>query len=238
MLLKEAGIEAKPHAADPQRFLVLPRGCAVPALPGYGEGRFMVQDPATCLAVDLLDLQPGHNVLDACAAPGGKAVLAAERIGPTGRLVAMDLHEDRIALLRRNLERTGHPEVEIVRGNAARMPESAPESGPFDRILLDVPCTNTGVLRRRPDARWRFNPARLSALAGTQRRMLASVALRLAPRGVLVYSTCSLEKEENEDAVQSLLDSQPGFEFWAERRSIPPLAGMDGAYAAAIRRRA
>jgi len=230
------GIETTPHPASPERFLVLPRGCSVPALAGYDEGRFVVQDPATAMAVQLLDPQPADRVLDTCAAPGGKAMLIAERLGPAGRLVAMDLHEDRLVRLRANLKRTQHAEVDILRGDAADPPVSLVEGEPFDRILLDVPCTNTGVIRRRADARWRFAPDRMAALARTQQRILARAAELLAPGGMLVYSTCSFEPEENEGVVHPWLAAQADFKLQQEWRSLPPGSHMDGAYAAVIRR--
>lgn len=235
--LAAAGIEAALHPADPERFLVLPRGCSVASLPGYAEGHFVVQDPATAMAARLLDVQPGSRVLDACAAPGGKAMLIAEQLGPDGRLVAMDLHEDRLVRLRANLKRTRHAAVDLVRGDAADPPASLVERAPFDRILLDVPCTNTGVIRRRADARWRFSPERLADLVRSQQRILARAAGLLAPGGVLVYSTCSLEPEENEGIVQPWLARHPGLELDREWRSLPPRSQMDGAYAAVIRRR-
>jgi len=234
--LLAAGIETAPHSADPEHFLVLPRGCRVSRLPGYDDGRFIVQDPATCAAVRLLDVREGHRVLDACAAPGGKTVLIAEQLGKAGHLVALDLHEDRIGRLRENLARAGYPDTEVMQGDAARLSEETMGSRPFDRILLDVPCTNTGVIRRRPDARWRFSSKRLEVLTRSQQRILAHAAGLLAPGGILVYSTCSLEREENEAVVRNWLEAGTGFALLREWRSVPPNSRMDGAYAAAVRR--
>jgi 16S rRNA (cytosine967-C5)-methyltransferase len=211
-------------------FEKLPRGRRVTEMEGYAEGAFMVQDPATMLAVDLLDVKPGHRVLDACAAPGGKTVAIADRLEGKGSVLALDRHDDRIALLEENVGRARCDFVRVQKGDAS----GCEWSERFDRILLDVPCSNTGVIRRRPDIRWRFSERRLARLARTQAELLDHVARALAPGGRLVYSTCSLEPEENESLVAAWLASHHEFTLIEERRSFPPDSGMDGAYAAAL----
>ncbi len=237
--LKESGIEAQPHPARPADCLVLPRGVRVDAIPGYNEGEFTVQDPSTLMAIDLLDPQPGERVLDACAAPGGKLAVIAQRMSGRGDIVAMDLYEDRLARLKQNLQRLGLNDVTVVRGNATTEDNLRRAVGTvlFDRILLDVPCTNTGVLRRRPDARWRFSLRRLANHADVQRLILGNALLHLKSSGTLVYSTCSLDPDENENLVNAWLAKHPEWECVETKLSFPPDSGMDGAFAAKIQQR-
>ena len=221
-----------PHPAAPETCFTVPHGMRVEAVPGYREGTFVVQDPATLAAVELLDVHPGMTVLDACAAPGGKTAQIAARMRGKGRLIAMDKHADRLAMLCSTLARTRQGWVEVVEGDAA-----APVAEGvirFDRILLDVPCSNTGVLRRRPDARWRFVERRQQKLCAAQQALLANMLQRLAPGGRLVYSTCSLEPEENLRQVEQALANASGVRLEKIEERIPTRAGTDGAFAAAI----
>lgn len=236
--LRASAVDVEPHPFRPEAFLVLPRGIRVTAVPGYAQGAFSIQDPSTLVAVELLDPQPGHLVLDACAAPGGKTALLAERMQDRGRVVAMDLFEPRLHTLRQNIQRLGLRSVRTALGNAAdeRDLASILHADAPDRILLDVPCTNTGVLRRRPDARWRFATDMLDNTVRVQRRILDGAAHVLAPGGRLVYSTCSLQPEENEHLVRSWLDANPGWTLEEEAALFPPDTGTDGIYAAALRR--
>ena len=238
--LKADGIAAAPHPADPERFLSLPPGINISALPGYKEGYFTIQDPATMLAVDMLQISPaGHKLLDACAAPGGKTFACAEQMANKGMIVAADLHADRLAQLRENAERLNFSCIRIQQADASKMDTiaSIKKLAPFDRILLDVPCSNTGVLRRRPDARWRFNRQRLRKLTTLQTRILNSCSRLLAPGGIMVYSTCSLEPDENEKIVERWTARHPDFRIDAMQNSIPPDSGMDGAFCARITRK-
>jgi 16S rRNA (cytosine967-C5)-methyltransferase len=221
-----------PHPAAPHTCFTIPHGARVEAVPGYHEGRFVVQDPATLAAVELLEVRPGQTVLDACAAPGGKTAQLAARMQGRGRLIAMDRHEDRLALLRSTLARTRHDWVEVVEGDAT-LPVGA-DALKFDRILLDAPCTNTGVLRRRPDARWRFNEKRLLKLCATQQALLQNLLPRLAPGGRLVYSTCSLEPEENLRQVEQAVAAVAGVRIDKTVEHLPMRNGTDGAFAATI----
>lgn len=234
-LLAEAGIDGKPHPADPARCIEIPHGVSLQALPGYADGLFSVHDPSTFAAVDLLAPAPGQVVLDACAAPGGKTILIAELMKAQGTLVAMDTHEDRLATVQANIARMKLPWVRPVQGDATQ-PGTPAGIGRFDRILADVPCTNTGVLRRRPDARWRFSLARMQGMAKTQHAILDGLAPLLAPGGRLVYSTCSLEPEEGEQLIAGWLEKNTSFHLAEHKRLIPPACMTDGIYAAALQR--
>jgi len=235
--LHAAGTEAEPHPWAPDRCIVVPHGNRVESLPGYSEGLFSVQDPATLAAVDLLDPRPGESVLDACAAPGGKTAAIAERMRCAGRIVAADVGEPRLLILRSNLSRLGLDAVRVCRCNAGRPGEVAAlcGEGRFDRILVDAPCTNTGVLARRPDARWRFSRESLKECRALQAGMLDALAGGLKPGGVLVYSTCSLEPEENEGLAAWWSERHPDFKPAGSVSLFPPDTLTDGAFAAAWR---
>jgi len=207
---------------------------ALETLGSFQDGWFYVQDPSTLLAVELLEPQPGDRVLDACAAPGGKATYLAQRVHPTGTLRAEDVSAERLALLRGNAERLGVCGLELVLADCDRAAGDAPAG--FHRVLVDVPCSNTGVLRRRVDARWRLQPAELERLAVVQGELLERAAARVVPGGALVYSTCSLEPEENGAVVARFLAGHPEYRLETERELCPFVEAVDGAYAARLRR--
>ncbi len=228
------GIAVSPHDFAPEEFFVIGRGEAVPSLPGFNDGLLTVQDPSTALAVRLLDPQSGENILDACAAPGGKSVLIADRMGGRGRVVALEKHADRLMLLKDTITRSRHGIITPLRADAT---EWVPESGGFDAVLADVPCSNTGVIRRRPDVRWRFSRGRLKRLCSLQQQLLRHLAGLVRPGGRLVYSTCSLEPEENEEIVRAFLAVNRAFFLEKEVRLFPPEHETDGSYAALLIRK-
>jgi len=201
----------------------------------FRDGWFYIQDPSTVLAVRLLDPQPEERVLDVCAAPGGKTTLMAQMMDDDGTVMALDITPARLRRLEENCARLGVRSV--VAGEFPDDEPGAPAEGVFDRVLLDAPCTNTGVIRRRLDLRWRLRPEDLERILVTQRELLSRSALVVKPGGVLVYSTCSLEPEENRGMVEAFLAEHPEFELEQERELFPPEANADGAYAARLRRR-
>jgi len=199
-------------------------------------GKIYIQDPATRHAVDLLAPQPGERVLDACAAPGGKAFLIAAALGSAENLLCTDSNEKRLPRLKENLERLHAGEAETAVHDWTK---SAPEKwhGAFDAILLDVPCSNTGVIRRRVDVRWRLQAPDIEKLVITQRKILEAALPCLAPGGRLVYSTCSIERAENTAQVEAFLAAHPELELVETRDAMPFRDGTDGAFAALIRRK-
>ena len=231
-----AGVRAQLHPSH-EACLVVGHGARVEALPGYAEGLFVPQDPSTLAAVDLLQPRPGERVLAACAAPGGKTARIAAVMQGQGTLVALERHADRLCRLNENLVRLGLDTWVQARQGDAGDSATLGEFGTFDRILLDAPCTNTGVLRRRPDARWRFTSARLRTMVSRQHRLLTALLPLLAPRGRLVYSTCSLEPEENGEQAATVCREQPGFVIVASRSHQPVRDGPAGAFACAIERK-
>jgi len=210
-------------------------------LPGYEQGDFVVQDAAQALVIRYADLPEGCTVLDACAAPGGKAV-ALGRVA--GRVVACDRDRERVARLATNLARAGSGHAWPVVARAEQPPVR-----PVDAVLLDAPCLGTGTFARHPDARRRVSRSALAELASKQRELLDGAAAAVRIIGLLVYATCSLEPEENELQVDRFLTEHPGFR--RERSTavppelcspagdlvlLPQRHGTDGAYAARLRR--
>jgi 16S rRNA (cytosine967-C5)-methyltransferase len=189
-----------------------------------------VQDPSTLLAVRELDPQPGETVLDLCAAPGGKLTYIAQLMRNEGRLFAHDTSPDRLQLIAQNCARLGVTCVQTLLPSTLA-PEATP---PFHRILLDAPCSNTGVMRRRVDLRWRIQLSEIARLRATQRDLLRQAASLLKPGGTLVYSTCSLEPEENHELVDEFLAGHPDFKLERTRELLPFVDGVDGTYVARL----
>jgi 16S rRNA (cytosine967-C5)-methyltransferase len=191
----------------------------------FKQGGFYIQDPSTLLAPRLLAPQPGQAVLDLCAAPGGKLTYLAQLTRNEGRLVAYDIVPERMKLVTENCARLGV--TCTVLDPASPKPE-------FDQILIDAPCSNTGVMRRRVDLRWRIRVEEILRLRTEQLNLLRQAAAWLKPGGAMVYSTCSLEPEENTQVVMEFLAAEPGFKLERERELLPFADAVDGAYAARI----
>jgi 16S rRNA (cytosine967-C5)-methyltransferase len=202
-------------------------------LPSFQNGLFYVQDPSTLLAPIELGPQPGERVLDLCAAPGGKTTFLAQLMQNQGHIVARDTHAARLKLLRDNCHRLGVACVEPVWVSAKPTPAQA--SRIFDRVLVDAPCSNTGVLRRRVDLRWRLQPHELTRLQQLQLELLHQAASELKPGGRLVYSTCSLEPEENQQVIAAFLHQHPTWQLEKETELLPFTDAVDGAYVARLR---
>jgi 16S rRNA (cytosine967-C5)-methyltransferase len=209
-------------------------------LPGYREGHFIIQDPAQAVLARFVDPPAGAVVYDACAAPGGKTIALGREVS----VVAGELSRQRARRLSENLNRAGSGREHVVVADVRQPPIRR-----ADVVLLDAPCTATGTFARHPDARWRVTPAALARISRLQQELLAGAADVVPPGGLLVYSTCSLEPEENEEQVERFLDRHP--EFHREPGPVPAaqllsakgdltvqpqLHDMDGAYAARLRR--
>lgn len=205
------------------------------------EGKLYLQDPSTRVPVDLLAPRAGEAILDLCAAPGGKSLMMADRMG-SGRLVAVDLPGTRIERLKENLARTGAVEPALVQTDILQgLGVSLREHGlpdVYDGVLLDVPCSNTGVMRHRVDVKWRLQPGDLKKHAGQQLSLLHAAARMVRPGGRLVYSTCSIDALENEEVVRAFLASKAGgpFTLEASETSVPWKQGHDGGAAFRLRR--
>ena len=204
------------------------------------QGHCYIQDPSTAIACQLLDPQPGEKILDACAAPGGKTNYIAEMMKNRGVIAASDRDPERVRILAENVARLGVRIAHILLCDWARdknLQEIA-SIGLFDRILIDAPCTNTGVMRRRVDARWRLRPGDFAHMQKRQLEMVRAIVPLLKPGGILVYSTCSLEPEENEEVVRQALAELPTLRLEKKKSSLPFRDGLDGAFAAKFIRQA
>lgn len=199
--LAQADIGATPGALSPWS-LYLDTPLPVGRLPGFQEGLLSVQDEAAQLPVELIDVPAGARILDACAAPGGKTGQLAERF-PDARLVALDTEARRLARIRENLDRL-NVGAELICGDATQ-PDAWFDGEPFDAILLDAPCSATGILRRQPDSKWHRMETDIAELAGLQSRMLSALWPLTRPGGMLVYATCSILRDENEQVVRDFL---------------------------------
>ncbi|HEY1583159.1 MAG TPA: transcription antitermination factor NusB [Chthoniobacterales bacterium] len=202
-------------------------------------GDAYIQDPSTALACELLHPGLGETILDACAAPGGKSAYLAEMMSNTGTLIATDREEMRLARLRANLARLRVANATTIVCDWAdeeSIRAAGLEKHSFDKIMLDAPCTNTGVMRRRVDLRWRLAPGDFARMRSEQLTVLRRVARFLKPGGSLVYSTCSLEPEENEEVASEFLESVAGFSLTTAKKSRPFSDGMDGAFAVRLHR--
>lgn len=233
--LKVTPSELLRSAPDAEASNVHPHALRVRKIPfsWIAQGLCYVQDPSTLLACDLLAPHPRETVLDACAAPGGKTTYLAELMHNSGRIIACDIFESRVERLRENLHRLGvrntqplHLDVLSAAGTAPLTPDT------FDRILIDAPCSNTGVLRRRVDVRWRLTDEDFIRMPITQLALVRKLTPLLKPGGTLVYSTCSLETEENDRVVEHVLETIPQLRFVESRRTLPFKDGVDGAFAA------
>lgn len=206
-LLVEAGIEAQPCTFS-QDGIVLAAACDVRNLPGFAEGWISVQDEAAQLAADLLDLAPGQRVLDACCAPGGKTCHILEVEPKLAGVVAVDLEAKRLVRVRENLERLGLS-AELIAADG-RDTATWWDGKPFQRILLDAPCSATGVIRRHPDIKLTRQPDDITALATLQGELLDAMWPTLEVGGILLYATCSTLPTENTEVIEAFLARTPG----------------------------
>jgi 16S rRNA (cytosine967-C5)-methyltransferase len=245
--LIRSGHEAGDHPFAPDAIEVRPPA-PVEQLPGFHEGHFSVQDPAAQLAAQWMDTQPGHLVLDACAAPGGKTCHILE-CAPDARVVALDRSASRMQRLEENARRLGlaDPARLTTLTADALQPETWWDGVPFDRILLDAPCSATGVIRRHPEIKWLRSPEQVSEAAALQAGLLRSLWPLLRAGGMLVYATCSVLRDENSEQISRFIefhgDAHPeapevpyGVPCTTGRQILPAEADMDGFFYARVRR--
>ena len=222
----------------------------------YRTGQVNLQDEASQMVAHLVDARDSQRILDACAAPGGKTMILARAAGPRGRVVAGDIHEHRLRIIQQQLTRTGIMNVSLVALDATR---PLPFSPGFDRVLIDAPCSGTGTLSRNPEIRWRLKPEDLNEAQRSQIAMLRNALWSAGKSGRVVYSTCSLEPEENENVVAAALAEAPEwqvisgqailaphlreaasveklFESGGFFRTFPPEHGTDGFFTAVLAR--
>jgi 16S rRNA (cytosine967-C5)-methyltransferase len=229
--LSAAGYKAV--AGDHPQAICLYEHSPIRDLPGFEEGRFAVQDVSAMRVGSALAPAPGSVVLDLCSAPGGKTTHLAELMGNKGRIIACDVEEKRLQTVRELAARLGLTIIETMRIEPAG---SEVLSGPSDFVMVDAPCSNTGVLGRRPEARWRLTPGDLRHLVNLQGRLLRLACERTRSGGSVVYSTCSIEPEENGEVVRRVLKALPDLMLEAEETAVPGKPA-DGGYWARLRKK-
>jgi 16S rRNA (cytosine967-C5)-methyltransferase len=249
--IRAYGVGATPSHFAPDA-IVLEHGGDPAALPGFAEGRFSSQSEASQIVALLIAAQRGDRVLDACAAPGGKATYLAELLQDEGEVVAVDRDEQGLAYLQEAARRLGLRCIRTVPGDVAEFVTGFGEH--FDAVLVDAPCSGLGTLREHPEIRWRRTPESIADVVRTQRRLLDAVAGAVRPGGVLVYATCTLTTVENEAVVADFLTHRDGFAIQDPRPYLPPNAhlfvddagffrtyprghGLDGFFAVRLQRR-
>ncbi|HEV2615417.1 MAG TPA: 16S rRNA (cytosine(967)-C(5))-methyltransferase RsmB [Candidatus Acidoferrales bacterium] len=252
--LADAGVEIEPGRLARDAFTISSGDVAKAT--AFQNGWISFQDEASQIVPLLLNVEAGNSVLDVCAAPGGKTLTLARKAGPAGLIIAADRRENRLRAMRQRLAHAGVSNVKMVAlDGTARLPFSVK----FARILVDAPCSGTGTLARNPEIRWKLKQDDLRELHARQVMLLVSALECLAPEGLLVYSTCSLEPEENEEVVREALDAHPKFTTIAAEipantlaegvgagtvidhdgafRTFPPIHFTDGFFAAVLARR-
>ncbi|MBI5247859.1 MAG: 16S rRNA (cytosine(967)-C(5))-methyltransferase RsmB [Desulfomonile tiedjei] len=209
-ILSAQGVETNPvsHMADALQ--IAGAAGSVDALPGFREGFFLIQGLASQMIAPLLNPEPGQRILDACAAPGGKTAHLAALTADKAEVTALDANPARLHGTAQNLQRLGVRSARLVQGDAAD-PELLEGLGTFDRILLDAPCSNLGVLRHNPEAKYRLTRATLVKMAGYQARLLENTASALKRGGILLYTVCSFSEEETHGVLTNFLKRNPGY---------------------------
>lgn len=209
----------------------------------FQQGKISIQDKSSMFVAEMMDLQPGHRVLDCCSAPGGKACHMAEILAGAGDIIATDIHDHKIGLIQHNIDKLGLSGIHARQHDA-----TAPYEGQFDRILVDAPCSGLGVLRHKPEIRYTMTPETVDKLVQIQLQILENVAQNVKIGGELIYSTCTIEQMENENVIYTFLKAHPEFEFTTMRdprtdaqvktlQLLPQDYNADGFFITKIRRK-
>ncbi|CAM2818918.1 16S rRNA (cytosine(967)-C(5))-methyltransferase RsmB [Paenibacillus sediminis] len=231
--MTEAGCEVVPSTLSKDGIVVLSGG-NMALTNWYKQGLFSIQDESSMLVAERVAPQPGMRVLDCCAAPGGKTTHMAEKMNDEGQIIANDVHPHKKKLIDEQVKRLGLTSVETTVSDALTLAKQyAPQS--FDRILLDAPCSGFGVIRRKPDLKWAKTPEDIKDISALQYELLQSVSTLLRPEGVLVYSTCTIEKDENEAIVNRFIEEHPQFKATFEQ-ILPHQHHSDGFFIARIQK--
>ncbi|MGD1873828.1 MAG: 16S rRNA (cytosine(967)-C(5))-methyltransferase [Mastigocoleus sp.] len=214
--LKSAGVLCQPLPGIPQALRLIGNTGSIQKLPGFHEGWWSVQDASAQIVGHFLDPQPGEIIIDACAAPGGKTTHIAELMGDTGKIYACDRTASRLRKLKDNARRLQLGSIEVLTGDSRNLQQflgNVDQPYKADRVLIDVPCSGLGTLHRHADARWRQTPERVAELTSLQEELLTNVSEYVKPGGVLVYATCTLHPQENEEIIASFLTQNPNWQI-------------------------
>lgn len=230
--MRESGVELRQNARL-QYLYSVKNTDNLESLPGFAEGRFIVQDAASAMAVEAADIKAGDFVIDVCAAPGGKSILAAEKTGMSGRVLARDVSETKTSLIEANVVRMGMTNIDVEVHNALESDAELYERA--DIVIADVPCSGLGVMGKKRDIKYRVTPERIESLRQLQFAIIESSWRYVRVGGVLLYSTCTINPDENEKMVRGILEHFP-FVLEEERQFIPGEDDADGFYYARLRR--
>lgn len=203
-------------------------------LPSFREGLFYVQDASSMMAVESLPIREGDYIIDVCAAPGGKAIHAAEKLRGTGMVEARDLTEYKVGLLEENIKRCGMKNIKVVQKDATVLDDAV--KGKADIVIADLPCSGLGVLAAKKDIRYRMSEAQTRELSGLQKEILGVVKQYVKPGGSLLYSTCTINREENEANTAWFLKESPEFVLETQKQFLPGVDPCDGFYLAVLKR--
>lgn len=224
--LKQQGLDSRQSDFVPEGLLV--QGSHVLDSPLYQQGAFSVQDESSMLAVDILEPRPGQNIVDVCAAPGGKTGFIAERMKNSGTVIAGDFYEKKLELIKKQMERTGVSIVDTRQWDAAVFQPDLAEWA--DGVLVDAPCSGLGVIRRKPEIKYKTQEQMPQELAGKQLQILEAASGYVKRGGSLVYSTCTISDAENRQVTASFLSSHKDFSMAVERQLLPDQDCTDGFY--------
>lgn len=235
--LKQEGIDSTP-VEGVEEALILSERANVFQLKGFKDGWFEVQDASSQKVAPFLDVHPGQRVIDACAGAGGKALHLSALMENKGQLIALDVFEHKLKTLKLRARRAGAHNIETRTIDSSKVIKKLQRSA--DRVLVDAPCTGLGVLRRNPDAKWKIDAAFLERVVETQKEILATYAQMVKPQGKLVYATCSILPQENEDQVKHFLASEEGqkFKLIQQQHLYPSTDHYDGFFMALFEREA
>lgn len=234
--LLDEGIVAEPLKGYPLA-LRLPERANVFVTEAFKNGLFEVQDASSQLVAELLDVKPGHRVVDTCAGAGGKSLHLAALMENKGQLIAMDIYASKLKELKRRARRDGAHNIEPREIDSTKVIKKL--YGTADRVLIDAPCTGLGVIRRNPDTKWKLEPDFLEKITKTQQEILRSYSKIVKPGGKMVYATCSILPQENNDQVKSFVSSEEGkdFSLLEEKKIYASKSGFDGFYMALLEKK-
>lgn len=232
--LREQNIEVAVFPGSTNETLILKKRQNLQRLEEYKQGLFEIQDASSQLIAPFMQLKEGMTVIDACAGAGGKSLHIAAMMKNTGKIISMDVEERKLTELKKRADRAGVSSIQtqVINANTIHTLKNT-----ADRLLLDVPCSGLGVLRRNPDAKWKLNPDFIDQIKQTQQKIISDYSQMLKPGGIMVYATCSILPSENQDQVNLFLKSRGDkFELISDRKVLPS-EGFDGFYMAAIRKK-